>query len=63
MTLPKPLYEGLPVLYVVSGIVTLFTLESWSSFVAGVLLGVAGIAILFMRRNFRQHLTLNSLNN
>lgn len=62
MTLPKPLYESLPALYVVASIFTLYTLESWTSFVCGVLLGVAGIAILFMRRNFRQQLSLNSFN-
>ena len=53
MHMPKPIYESLPVLYVVGGIAAISTVDSFMSFVSGILLGASGVMILYLRRNYR----------
>lgn len=53
MRLPKPLYESLPVLYVSGGIAAITAVDSFTSFVSGVLMGISGVVILVLRRNHR----------
>lgn len=54
MNMPKPIYESLPVLYVVGGVAAISTVDSFMSFISGILLGSSGIMILFLRRDFRR---------
>lgn len=54
MHLPKPLYESLPVLYVLAGIAAIVTVDSFMSFISGILMGSSGVMILLLRRNYRQ---------
>jgi len=54
MNMPKPIYESLPTLYVIGGIAAISNVDSFMSFISGILLGTSGILILFMRRNYRQ---------
>lgn len=53
MTIPKSIYETLPVLYVVGGVAAIATVDSFMSFISGILLGVSGVMILLLRRNYR----------
>lgn len=53
MNMPKPIYESLPTLYVVGGVAAIYTVDSFMSFVSGVLLGTSGVLIMFMRRSYR----------
>ena len=53
MRLPKFLYELYPVLYVFGGIAAMSMVESYVSFLCGIILGAGGVAIMFMRRNYR----------
>lgn len=53
MNMPKPIYEGLPVLYVVGGVAAISTVDSFMSFISGILLGSSGVMIMFLRRNYR----------
>ncbi|VAW92365.1 hypothetical protein MNBD_GAMMA21-1261 [hydrothermal vent metagenome] len=53
MRLPNFLYESYPVIYVIGGIIAMSTVESYLSFLSGLLLAMGGISILFMRRNYR----------
>ena len=43
MRLPKLIYEAYPVLYILGGIATM----------SGLILGLSGTIILFLRRNYR----------
>ena len=54
MNMPKPVYESLPVLYVIGGVAAISTVDSFMSFVSGILLGTSGVLILFLRRNYRR---------
>lgn len=54
MIMPKPIYESLPVLYVIGGVAAISTVDSFMSFISGILLGSSGIIILILRRNHRQ---------
>ena len=70
MFLPKPVYEVLPCIYVVAGIVCLYVvsgvilvpslmkLESVLLFASGVILGAAGIAIISLRYSYRKNQTV-----
>lgn len=70
MFLPKPVYEALPCLYVVAGIVCLYVvsgvilvpslmeLESVLLFASGVILGAVGIAIISLRYSYRKNETV-----
>jgi hypothetical protein len=53
MRLPKPVYEAYPYLYVAGGIAASSVVETTSAFLCGILLSCGGVAILFMRRNYR----------
>lgn len=53
MRLPKPIYEVYPVLYVAGGIAAMSMVDSPKSFYSGILLGISGIVILCLRRNYR----------
>jgi len=54
MEIPKPIYESLPFLYVIGGVAAISTVDSFMSFISGVLLGSSGIIIMFLRRNNRR---------
>lgn len=54
MNMPKPIYESLPILYVLGGIAAISTVDSFMSFISGVLLGCSGIMIMFLRREYRR---------
>jgi len=51
--LPTFVYESYPVIYVLLGIGAMSMVESYLSFICGLLLSMGGISILFMRRNYR----------
>lgn len=53
MRLPRPVYEAYPAIYIAGGIASMSVVDSMISFMCGILLGVGGVAILFMRRNYR----------
>lgn len=55
MHMPKPIYESLPVLYVIGGIAAISTVDSFMSFISGILLGSSGIMIMYLRRNYRHN--------
>jgi len=54
MNMPKPIYESLPVLYVVGGVAAISTVDSFMSFISGILLGSSGVMIMFLRREYRR---------
>lgn len=54
MNMPKPIYESLPVLYVIGGVAAMSTVDSFMSFISGILLGASGVMIMFLRRDFRR---------
>ncbi len=54
MNMPKPIYESLPVLYVIGGVAAISTVDSFMSFISGILLGSSGVMIMFLRRNYRR---------
>ncbi len=54
MIMPKPVYESLPFLYVIGGVAAISTVDSFMSFISGILLGGSGIMILVLRRNYRR---------
>ncbi len=54
MNMPKPIYESLPILYVIGGVAAMSTVDSFMSFISGILLGSSGIMIMFLRRDFRR---------
>lgn len=53
MNIPKPIYELLPILYVIGGISAISTVDTFMSFISGVLLGCSGVMIMFLRRDYR----------
>jgi len=53
MQLPTPLYEILPVSYVLGGIAVAFTHPEPLPFVSGIVLALGGLAILVQRQRFR----------
>ena len=70
MFLPKPVYEALPCVYVIAGIVCVYVvsgvtlvpalmkLESILLFASGAILGAAGIAIICLRYSYRKNGTV-----
>lgn len=54
MNMPKPVYECLPTLYVIGGIAAISTVNSFMSFISGILLGSSGIMIMCLRREYRR---------
>jgi hypothetical protein len=53
MRLPKIIYEVYPALYILGGIATMSTVHSSVAFWSGLVLGLSGTIILFLRRNYR----------
>ena len=53
MVTPKPVYETLPVLYVIAGITTIISTDDMVALSSGLLLAIAGLLILVIRRNYR----------
>lgn len=51
--LAKPVYEALPLLYIVGGIAAVSTVSSFMAIVSGALLAGSGFVILFLRRKNR----------
>ncbi len=58
--IPKPIYETLPIIYIVGGILAMTSVQSITSFASGLAIGVAGLWILCQRRTYR--LTSNTKN-
>jgi len=54
MIMPKPIYESMPLLYVMGGVAAISIVDSFMSFISGILLGSSGIMIMCLRRNYRQ---------
>ena len=54
MNMPKPIYESLPIIYVIGGIAAISTVDSFMSFISGILLGCSGVMIMCLRRNYRR---------
>ena len=54
MEIPKPIYESLPILYVVGGVAAISTVDSFMSFISGILLVSSGVIIMFLRRSHRR---------
>ena len=53
MRLPKLIYEAYPVSYILGGIATMSMVNSTIAFCSGLILGLSGTIILFLRRNYR----------
>jgi len=53
--IPKPIYEILPVIYIVGGILAMISVQSMTSFISGLVMGVVGLLVLTMRRNYRSN--------
>ena len=53
MRLPKLIYEAYPVLYILGGVATMGMVNSSIAFWSGLMLGLSGTMILFLRRNYR----------
>ena len=51
--LPKPLYEGLPAVYVLGGLSSAFWSDNLMGVAAGVLLAVAGLHVRLVRKRYR----------
>lgn len=51
--LPKLIYEVYPVLYIMGGIVAMSATQSTVAYCSGLILGLSGTVILFLRRNYR----------
>ena len=56
MMLPRGLYELLPFLYIITGIVCAVLIDSTIVLISSMLLIVTGVFVLLMRRNFRKSL-------
>ena len=54
--LPRQLYELLPYIYVVTGILCAVAIDSTIVLISSILLIVTGVFVLIMRRNFRRAL-------
>lgn len=52
--LPRQLYELLPYIYVVTGILCAVAIDSTIVLISSILLIVTGVFVLIMRRNFRR---------
>ena len=53
MIIPKPIYEILPITYVLGGIACISISASTSSLICSTLLAFTGLLILIIRRNYR----------
>ena len=55
MKIPKKLYEVLPVIWVVGGIYAIVNIESFMSFISGILLAGTGVVIMCYRNCNRKN--------
>ncbi|MFV1983737.1 MAG: hypothetical protein ACC657_09385 [Thiohalomonadales bacterium] len=55
--IPKPVYEILPIIYVLGGILAMVSVQSLTSFISGLAMGISGLLVLTMRRDYRSNLT------
>lgn len=53
MMLPKPVYEALPGIYLLTGIMTATTFESSIALVSSGLFFAAALLIMYMRKSYR----------
>ena len=53
MIIPKPIYEILPVIYVVAGVACISMSESTEALLSSLLLAITGLLVLIIRRNYR----------
>lgn len=53
MRLPKLIYELYPVIYILIGIGAMSMNDSFIAYCSGLTLGLSGIIILLLRRNYR----------
>ncbi len=51
--IPKPIYELLPYFYLTGGIAAMLLVDSFTSFISGLLMSITAVLILLMRRNYR----------
>ena len=57
--LPRQLYELLPFIYIITGIVCAMMIDSTVVLISSMLLIVAGVFVLLMRKSFRKSLNRN----
>lgn len=55
MQLPGPIYESLPVIYIVIGVTSLLLIEMPFSVISAALLGCASWMVWRMRKRYRSH--------
>lgn len=53
MNLPKPVYETLPYVYLVVGLMSLSLLDGSMRYVPGIMLCVAGVTVIHWRISYR----------
>lgn len=53
MMLPKPVYEALPGIYLLTGIMTAITFESNIALISSVLFFTAAALVTYMRKSYR----------
>ena len=58
--LPRKLYELLPFLYMLTGVVCALIIDSTVVLISAMLLILAGVFVFLMRRSYRKMLTVNS---
>lgn len=54
MRLPKPIYEAIPYIYIISAVLTVFLVDSLLSFFSGFFFGYAGWMVWRTRKDYRQ---------
>ncbi len=55
-SIPGPIYEALPIVYLVVAVALVFIVDSPVIFVSSALFGAAGVWVLMMRARFRRDL-------
>lgn len=53
MIIPKPIYEILPLIYVIGGVVCISISKSTEALLSSLLLAITGLLVLIIRRNYR----------
>lgn len=54
MRLPKPIYEAIPYIYIISAFLTVLLVDSLLSFFSGFFFGYAGWLVWRTRKDYRQ---------
>lgn len=54
MRLPKPIYEAIPYIYIISAVLTILLVDSIISFFSGFFFGYAGWMVWRTRKDYRQ---------